>query len=435
MQATATAVGGALQFDEISSKAGVIVNGWKSIKPGAYVFPTNYPVLYLVSPALSSGKLYAWTTSSDHGSFHMPDWKTDTLYMMPPPSSGVIMTNALQLAAGEVWLDPDFGDDDNGDGTENNPYETLQKGYSASKDYTFVYCKAGSYAKGGEANYGNNRIYTHSRALRFVGVDGATNTFIVGAADSSNPVESQPGCGPEAVRGISVGSGTTGFEGFTFRDCHTSSSNDGDGNSRQGSAMRTTSNNVTIQDCIIESSCSSASHAFTGGRLVRCHFKNLASGVPAYSLARLSGCLIENCPASDWPAGAGYHCTLRNSGILGNNYLCIASGKLTSTAFASGHSKHAGSLYWGFTTSVPSGTDYTVERPRFASSHGAEIRRISPAFTCGEVPTAANFGAEYYKHVCTDFFGNPIAFTDGKPVAGADQIGTEGVPGVLIMVK
>ncbi len=68
-------------------------------------------------------------------------------------------------------------------------------------------------------------------------------------------------------------------------------------------------------------------------------------------------------------------------------------------------------------------------------SHGAEIRRISPAFTCGEVPTAANFGADYYKHVCTDFFGNPIAFTAGKPVVGADQIGTEGVPGVILMVK
>ena len=115
--------------------------------------------------------------------------------------------------------------------------------------------------------------------------------------------------------------------------------------------------------------------------------------------------------------------------------MCIASGKLTSTAFASDHSRHAGSLYWGFTTSVPSGTGYTVDRPRFVSSHGAEIRRISPAFTCGEVPTAENFGADYYKHVCTDFFGNPIAFTAGKPVAGADQIGTEGVSGFLLMFK
>ena len=213
VQTTAAAAAGALQFDGLSSAEGVVVNGWKSIKPGAYVFPTNYPVQYLVSPALSSGKLYAWTTSSDHGSFHMPDWKTDTLYMMPPPSSDVVMTNALQLATGEVWLDPENGSDDTGDGTEGNPYETLQKGYSAAADYMFVYCKAGSYAKGGEVNYGNNRLYTHGRALRFVGVDGADETFIVGAADSSNPVESEPGCGPDAMRGIYVGSGTTGFEG------------------------------------------------------------------------------------------------------------------------------------------------------------------------------------------------------------------------------
>ena len=435
VQEVVAAAGGALQFTELSSSAAVCVNGWKSIKSGAYVFPTNYPVQYLVSPALSSGRFYAWTTSSDHGGFHIPDWKTDTIYMMPPPSSSVVMTNTLKLAAGEVWLDPDDGDDDNGDGTESNPYQTLQKGYSTAAAYSFVYCKAGSYNKGGEAQYGKNRLYTHDRSLRFVGVDGAANTFIVGEADTSNPVPSEPGCGPNAMRGLYVGSGTTGFEGFTFRDCHASSSADGTDTTRQGGIMRTTSNNVTIQDCIIESSCSSATHAFTGGRLVRCHFKGLASGVPAYSLARLSGCLIENCPASDWPGGEGYNCTLRNSGILGRNYMCIASGKLTSTAFASGHSRHAGGLYWGFTGTVPSGTGYTVGRPRFVSSHGAEIRRISPAFTCGEVPTAANFGADYYKHVCTDFFGNPIAFTAGKPVVGADQIGTEGVPGVILMVK
>ena len=434
VQQVAAAAGGALQFDELSSTAGVIVDGWKSIKAGAYVFPTNYPVQYFVSPALSSGKLYAWTTSSDHGGFHMPDWKTDSMYLMPPPQTGVVMTNTLQLAKGEVWVDPtENGSDENGNGLFDTPYHTLQKGYSATKDYYFVYCKAGSYDEGGEECYGMNRIYTHDRSLRFVGVAGAANTFIVGEADPSNLVAAEPGCGPDACRCLYVGSGTTGFEGFTFQNGHASSSVDGSATSRQGGVLRTTSNNVTIQDCVVESSCSSASHAFTGGRLVRCHFKGLASGIPAYSLARLSGCLIENCPVSTWPGGMGFHCTLRNSGNLGNNYLCIASGNLTATAV--GNSTHAGSLYWGFTTAVPSVTGYTVAKPRFVSPQGAEIRRISPAFTCGEVPTAANFGSEYYKHVCTDFFGNPIAFVDGKPVAGADQIGTAGIPGAVFMVK
>ena len=185
--------------------------------------------------------------------------------------------------------------------------------------------------------------------------------------------------------------------------------------------MRTTSSAVTVQDCIIEASCSSATHAFTGGRLVRCHFKGLGSGVPVYTGAILSGCLVENCTAGNWPSGAGYHCTLRKSGIVGNNYLCIAFGGVTSTAI--GRSKHAGSLYWNDATAITVGTGYATDDPLFVSSTGVAVRRSSPAFTCGEVPTAENYGAEYYKHVSTDFYGRPLTFVDGKPVAGADQLG------------
>ena len=331
IQQVVEAKGGALQFDDISSSSKVSVNGWTNLKSGSYVFATEYPLQYFVKPELSSGKLYAWLTSDAHGNFHIPDWKTDSMYLMPPPQTDAVMTNTMKLAAGEVWVDPNEGDDDNGTGAEGDPYETLQKGRDKAKDYYFVYCKAGSYAKGGEDQYGKNRVYTHDKSVRFVGIEGAANTFIVGAADTSNPVPSEPGCGPDACRGIYIGSGVTGFEGFTFRNCHASSSNDGTATSRQGGILRTNGSNATIQDCVIEASCGSATHAFTGGRLVRCHFKGLASGVPAYSLARLSGCLVENCPASKWPSGTGYNCTLRSSGILGNNYNCIASGTIGST--------------------------------------------------------------------------------------------------------
>ena len=49
--------------------------------------------------------------------------------------------------------------------------------------------------------------------------------------------------------------------------------------------------------------------------------------------------------------------------------------------------------------------------------------RSSPAFTCGEVPTADNYGTNYYKYATTDFFGRRLMFIDGKPVAGADHMG------------
>ena len=77
----------------------------------------------------------------------------------------------------------------------------------------------------------------------------------------------------------------------------------------------------------------------------------------------------------------------------------------------------------GFTAYEAGLTGYIKDDPLFASATGAELRRSSPAFTCGEVPTADNYGADYYKYAATDYFGRPIAFVDGKPVAGADMLG------------
>ena len=76
-----------------------------------------------------------------------------------------------------------------------------------------------------------------------------------------------------------------------------------------------------------------------------------------------------------------------------------------------------------YTTYEAGTTGYVTDDPLIASSTGVAVRRCSPAFTCGEVPTAENYGAEYYKHVSTDFNGRPLTFVDGKPVAGADQLG------------
>ena len=186
--------------------------------------------------------------------------------------------------------------------------------------------------------------------------------------------------------------------------------------------MRTTSAAVTIMDCIVEANCGAAANAFTGGRLVRCFIKGLTSGMPAYSDVTLTGCVIENCKSSEyWPTGHGFHCTLRNSGTLAWNYACIGSGgaRIRTTTAA----KFAGSVMHNYTTYEAGATGYVTDDPLFVSSTGASVRRCSPAFTCGEVPTAVNYGAEYYKYVSTDFYGRPLTFVDGKPVAGADHLG------------
>ena len=334
------------------------------------------------------------------------------------------MTNTLRLATKEIWLSPD-GDDDNGDGTEEHPYQTLQKGRdAATTDYTFVHCKGGTYDKGGSFYWGvTNRVYIGTRAVRFVGVDGADETFIVGAADATT-VDSQPGCGPAAYRAIAAGSATACFEGFTFRNCHSDVLPEGGsvGNGHQGCVLRTTGANVTVRDCVVEASCGAAANAFTGGRLERCWIKGLASGSAVYSDVTVVASCLENCNSSEyWPVGHGFHCILRNSGTLAWNYACIGSGG--ARVRTDNAAKFAGSVMHNYTTYETGTTGYVTDDPLFVSSTGAAVRRCSPAFTCGEVPTADNYGAEYYKYVSTDYYGRPLTFVDGKPVAGADQLG------------
>ena len=426
LQETVATAGGALQFHGISATSQVIVNGWRSIKAGTYLFPTSYPVQYLVEAQLSTGKIYAWDTSEEHGDFHLPEWNTGAVYLMPPPSQSIVMTNTMVLAAGELWLDPEKGSDTEGDGTEEHPYETLQKGVSAGTDNTFVYCKKGTYSKGSTSGGGiGNRVHLNWAARRFVGVDGASDTFIDGASDTTT-VDSQPGCGPAAMRAIYVnGAPITSFEGFTFRNCHTDAKGSGVSESagHRGCVAYSSSANVMFSDCVIDATCSAAANAFLGCRLYRCVATNLPYAVIPAQNTSLISCVLENCRhATSWQTGRGFHCTMRNSGTLAWNYACIGADS-DNIRPTSESVYFAGSIMHNFSSYYAGTTGYIRDNPLFTSAAGAAVRRSSPAFTCGEIPTDSNYGAQYYKYVGTDFYGRPLTFVDGKPVAGADTLG------------
>ena len=103
------------------------------------------------------------------------------------------------------------------------------------------------------------------------------------------------------------------------------------------------------------------------------------------------------------------------------NYACVGAGG--ARIRTSNAAKFAGSVMHNYKTYEAGTTGYVTDDPLFVSSTGVDVRRASPAFTCGEIPTADNYGAEYYKYASTDYYGRPITFVDGKPVAGADQLG------------
>ena len=420
VQGTAEAAGGALRFMGISFQQSVRVNGWRSTKKGAYLFPEKWPVQYLVKPVLETGKLYAWDTSGEHGDFYLPDAKTGVVYLMPPPQKGVVATNTMVLAELEIWVDPANGDDANA-GTEEKPLRTLQKAVDAgSGKNTFAYCRAGTYAEGETESLGSlNRCVLGWNDIRFVALEGPEKTFIEGKASGNSPNSDQPGCGNGAVRGFCVnGSGMASVEGFTFRNCftHSRAKNETIVEAHQGAVMRSTGNAFTILDCVIED-CAAASSVFCRGRIVRCKVSNLKNIGHVCDSTYASGCLFEN-NAGTTVSGVGFNCTFRNSGIFSGNYVCVASG---GSEVPSG-SACAGSIMHGFGAYSASG-GYIADDPCFAAQSGAEILRSSPAFTCGEVPAADNYGTNYYKYASTDFFGRRLMFIDGKPVAGADHMG------------
>ena len=397
------------------------VNGHRNIRGMTYAHSVEYPCQFLVKTCFKNNKLFAW--NSNHGEFYMESDATRSLYMMPPPQVGVVMTNSPMMVKKEIWLDPVNGSDTDGDGSKSLPYKTLKKGTESTSSYTIVYCEEGTYNEGVMNSWGvDNRIWSNQRSVKFVGLKGAAKTIIEGAADANAQVASQPGCGPAAIRGIAVQGGYFGMEGFTFRNCHTDSKEEGEAEAvgHQGGCFRSSGSSAIIMDSIAESSCASASGNLVGCRLIRCRLSGLG-GVPGSSMSTFSGCVIENCGQSEyWPSGSAYHTVLRNSGTFKNHFATICSGGLR---VGRNSSTFAGSIMHDFAAYEAGLTGYIKDDPLFASATGAELRRSSPAFTCGEVPTADNYGADYYKYVTTDYFGRPISFVDGKPVAGADMLG------------
>ena len=213
---------------------------------------------------------------------------------------------ALADAPDEVWVSDSLGSDDEevADGTEQNPYKTIQKGISKVATGGTVKIMAGVYDEGETlAGSCSNRVNITKKVI-LDGVDGKDVTHIVGAKDSS----SERGVGTAAVRPIRVADAAYGsiIKNLTIRDGATrTSSSTGVAYSGGGVMIGTTSlsypecysNYVYLVDCVV-SNCA----ADVGGGLF---------GVTAVR------CLIEGNKSSGWGCGAIY-CNLVNCLVTGN---------------------------------------------------------------------------------------------------------------------
>ena len=324
------------------------------------------------------------------------------------------------------------------DGTASAPFKTIQAAIDLSgATWCVIKVKKGVYDTGGGVERGhNNRVAIHTGGyLRIIGVDGAEETFIVGAADPDAPDEAF-GCGPNAVR--CVASSANGYiQGFTLTGGHSAAGESlaTDTTPVRGGALCAAEHNgdsvgLVLGDCIISNNVAWRAAIGNGGRLVRCLV--ISNRTVTASGAFLRG-IAANSLFIDNPGSVGT--TTLNTGTIGSGtafnctvvehdsakgtpygaaylYNCIFSATRNNSVAASATK---GVIVSGFGST---GNGRFCLDPFFVDANAGDYHVIStsPAIGIGESTGTGN----WWRYACMDFEGNPYSFERGV-IAGALQ--------------
>jgi hypothetical protein len=151
---------------EIRSRTWKAVEGWPKPRHVKFV-PVNGKALV----RFSFGGGTVWPLRDDSA------WFTTS-------RAGQVQTVSATTTSNIFYADPVNGSDETGDGSESNPYKTLNKAVHKTTANFVVRAKAGDYNEGGEHYAGiTNRVVvpdTLAGILRVVAVDGPEATFITG---------------------------------------------------------------------------------------------------------------------------------------------------------------------------------------------------------------------------------------------------------------
>jgi hypothetical protein len=137
IQSKMTPAGGALHFWYNDNNLVYEINGYKTEnKYETWVYPEVYPTQYCVKVQLTDGKhLYrisrknplTGNDSIDYPAF-VP-YRDGTMWMMPPIDPAMSITNTVEKAAAVFYVDddPEKASDEEGDGSADKPFLSIQK--------------------------------------------------------------------------------------------------------------------------------------------------------------------------------------------------------------------------------------------------------------------------------------------------------------------
>lgn len=322
-------------------------------------------------------------------------------------------------------------------GTEDGDYGTIQAAVDAASDaadaYTIIDVAPGEYGP----------VTVGAKNVRIRSTGGKRVTAIRGVKDGS-AAEDEAGCGPAAVRCVTVESGDrlVCVEGFTLRDGATRIPETGDiqDESAAGAFSAKTSGTTDycqLLDCDIVACSGFNSAAVWGGWLQRCAISNCVNPKidGADSIVRaawLSACVLCENDKNDNQ--------LISNGTVANNCTVIALYRGTPRYAASVTSYLQGSIVCGGyqdkktptvgsvlhdmrgTVSIESG--FVTGNPLIANPAGGMFTLLEGSSAIGlwdVTEKAASSLLSPWKYLVGDFDGQPMEFVDGKATAGAFQ--------------
>ncbi len=423
----------------------------------SWVYPETYPTQYCVKVNPAQGRHIYRITRKDpltgNASKNYPamvPFRDGTMWMMPPPSVSMNVTNAAESTTVAFYVDPDLeiSADNVNDGSVGAPFASIQKAIDSAADdtVTIVYLLPGVHTNGLYAHdsRGNFRagIGVNNKKIRIVSTSGADVTTIKGAPDEG----AENGLGPNAVKGLMLHRNII-VQDVTIADCYSDSS----GNTGYGAAL------------FADSSISEYPAQIVDCTITNCHaYQNIAVNYMVYKRCRFFdsstrvGYVISDSASTKYlyPMFSCYARNLNNFdssnsqyGLVGGKARIfqstftgtIGKGRLTGSNNVSYNSIWYGGLNI-YSTSVftncivykPTGTAngiYEKTDPLFVDVYAAgKLLGNSPAIGAGGEISPDNFGSVYWRYACGDIDGRPIVFSpDGKPTLGAFQTASDTV--------
>lgn len=362
---------------------------------------------------------------------------------------------AQTLLAADIWVSASLGNDENGDGSRDAPYATIQKGVDTANTDDVVKIMAGVYDTGYRENGSHRSRVVIDKRLTLVGVDGMDVTHIVGSyAPNASNFEERMAEG--AVRCITIsGNAAAGtvIRGMTIRDG--ASGNGGEVVMSFGGGVcgydRTSLNAFYLVDCVVSNCVAKWGGAIHGGTAVRCIMRNnMAIGPGSCSrFANLLNCLVVgnlNLNTTDQrPAVAfgtavnctvyGTHGTVKPGAGLTygcNAYNCVSFGNSGMDMSPVGYSQSTAEL------NIATNGSYTAaDHPYMLFSTSTDDFRLtagSPAVGGGRTEHLAHIslpdGIGYH-----DLAGNDIDLSSATCDAGCVQGAVEPGGGRIVFLS